>query len=102
VSLPFSCSSYLRSYFLRIFLNRAKVNSSLAPIDVGLASPALVAFTSSGAYYYTITCIITEQLPKLFLASNVTSGIEELMNPALQDTLTGGSVEECGLLPRTI
>ncbi|KAE9378538.1 hypothetical protein N431DRAFT_554693 [Stipitochalara longipes BDJ] len=75
---------------------------SLAPMAVGLASPSLVAFTSSGAYYYIITCTITGQFPKLFLARQVALGIELLMTPGLQNTLTGGVVETCGLLPWTI
>jgi hypothetical protein len=89
--------------FGRDFADLCLVIRSLAPMDItGLASPALVAFTSSGAYYYIITCTITGQLPKLFLTSDISLGIEELVAPGVQDTLTGGVVEECGLLPWSI
>jgi hypothetical protein len=74
----------------------------MVPMNIGLASPALVAFTSGGGYYFIITCTIVGQLPKLFLTSSISIGIEELMLPSLQNTLTGGVVKTCGLLPWSI
>jgi hypothetical protein len=74
---------------------------ALAPIEVPtLATPALVAFTSSGAYYFIITCTITGQLPMLFLATQATLGIQLLQGAT--PAFTGGVVEECGLLPWSI
>jgi hypothetical protein len=82
-------------------LKELKTNktSTLTPVDIGLASPVLLASTSAGDYYYVVTCLIDEQLPKLFLVSDPVAGLATLEDPALQDTLTGGDVTQCGLLP---
>jgi hypothetical protein len=74
-------------------------NIALAPLNIGFASPAFVAFTSDGKFYFVVACIIDEQLPKLFLVQDVTSGIATLMDPAMQSTITGGVVTQCRPVP---
>jgi hypothetical protein len=72
---------------------------ALVPIKIASAAyPILVAFTSAGDMYYIVTCTIEEQLPKLFLVENISTGVAALTDPAQQDTLTGGVVDECGWL----
>jgi hypothetical protein len=100
--LPFLFLFPTRPKTSLLYMHNADItplNSALAPLTIPAAPyPILIAFTSAGDFFYIVTCIIEDQLPKLFLVQNLSEGIAALMDPAQQSTVTGGVVDMCGWL----
>lgn len=72
---------------------------TLMPITVTQGKFAYVAVTSDGQVYWLVTCLLDTQMPKVFLAKDITSGAATLMDQSLATTLTGGNVTSCGYVP---
>jgi hypothetical protein len=70
---------------------------TLVSIEVG-NKKVLVAMTSAGDTYFPVTCLYDEpQFPKVFLAKDL-SGLQTLVDPNLNMTVTGGTVTQCGAI----
>jgi hypothetical protein len=72
---------------------------TLVPIAVAQGKFAYVAVTSDGQVYWLITCLLDAQMPKVFLAKDISVGAATLMDQSLETTLTGGNVTSCGYVP---
>lgn len=69
---------------------------TLAPVDPGTGSSIMMAFDTAGNSYYPLLCVYDDLYPKIFIATDPDAGSTVLEDPANIETLTGGTVTECG------
>lgn len=75
---------------------------ALAPLNYDANSKtqdAYVAIDTLGNVFFPVTCDIQDQPSKVFLVADVTTGLQKLLDPSLRNTVTGGRVESCYVLP---
>lgn len=54
-----------------------------------------IAESTTGDFFYTVVCNIQGQMSKVFLVTDLTTGVETLKREDLRYTVTGGVVDAC-------
>lgn len=81
---------------------QTSVMLTLAAVDPDGSGPSVfLAFDTAGNSYYPLLCVYEDLDPKIFIAKDAAAGAAVLEDAANAETLTGGSVKECGVFSIT-
>lgn len=74
----------------------------LSDIHGQFPRPVFGVVGSLGTINYPVVCDIVGQIAKLFLVADIEKGLLKLMAEELRNTITGGEVSKCNVIPLTV